>query len=116
VLDASADLRLPSLDLPHPAEAHQRDTRGWLGASLAYLVKQRSTVDIIRVAAERHEARGLWWSLRTFCGDKGQLAQRWSRRERALTGCSNVDSARVVSNLRPLVIIPCERDVVGHSM
>jgi hypothetical protein len=101
---------LPPLDLPHPAKAHQRDTRCWRSASLANLIEQRSTVDEVCVATERHEARGLWWSLRTFCGDKGQLAQRWSRRERALAGCK-VDSARVVSYLQPVVAITCKRDV-----
>jgi hypothetical protein len=67
VLDASTKLRPLPLDLPHPAEAHQRDARCWRSASLADLIEQRPAVDKVGVAAERHEARGLWWSLGTFC-------------------------------------------------
>jgi hypothetical protein len=41
--------------------------------------------------------------------------QRWSRRVRALAGCSNVDSARVVSYLQPQVAITCKRDVSARE-
>src|SRR4051812_48328678 len=54
---------------PHAAQAHQRYSRCWCRASFAYLIEQRSPVDKVRVATERHEARGLWWSLRALCKD-----------------------------------------------
>jgi hypothetical protein len=54
--------------------------------------------------------------------DRGRLAQRWSRRVRALAGSTMevvINGTRVVSDLRPLVIVSCDRDAgagVGHSM
>jgi hypothetical protein len=66
-LVVSADWGFLRLDSPHPTQAHQRDARCWRSASLADLVEQRSTVDKVGVAAEGQEARGLRWSLRTFC-------------------------------------------------
>lgn len=51
--------------------------------------------------------------------DRLRLAQRWLRRVRALASKTMevvINITRVMSDLRPLVIIPCERDVVGHSI
>jgi hypothetical protein len=53
-------------NVPHPAEAHQRNTRSSHSASLAYLVEQCSTIYKFFVAGERHEARRMRWSLRTL--------------------------------------------------
>lgn len=59
------------LGLPNTAQAYQRYAGGRRRATFAYLIEQRSAVDEIWVASEREEARGLGWSLGTFCGKEG---------------------------------------------
>jgi hypothetical protein len=70
------------LNLPHATEAHQRHSRRWRRASFVDLIEQRPAVYKACVASERHEARGSWWSLGTFCasvrvGARGHLPAKW---------------------------------------
>jgi hypothetical protein len=57
-------------NLPHAAQAHQRYPRRWRCASFTDLIEQRAAVDKVAIAAERHEAGRLWWSLGTFCAEE----------------------------------------------
>jgi hypothetical protein len=56
----------PHHNVPNSAQAYQRNARCWHSTSLAYLVKQRSTMDKVSVTGERYEARRLWRSLGTL--------------------------------------------------